>query len=100
MLGMRARRASAEALDAGEDLVGGFGPDEWFRIPVCLVNVGLDRSFQAVGADKDTALETAPGQKREPAFHPVEPGRAGWGEVQMPARSLHQPVMHEARLVA
>ncbi len=97
---VRVQSALAEAFDAGEDLVGGFGPDKRFGIPIGLVNVGLDCSFQAVGADKDTALETAPGQKREPAFHRVEPGRASGGEVQMPARSLHQPVLHQARLVA
>ena len=63
----------AEAFDAGEDLVGGFGPDKRFGIVVGLVNIGLNRDFEAVGADKYAALEAAAGQDGEPALYQVEP---------------------------
>ena len=100
VLVVRVQSGLAEAFDAGEDLVGGFGPDERLGIQVGLIDVGLDCGFQAVGADKDAALETATAQEREPAFHQIEPRRAGRGEVQMPAWSLYEPVVHQARLVA
>ncbi len=73
---VRVQSALAEAFDAGEDLVGGFGPHERLRIPIGLLDVVLNCSLQAIGADESTALQAAPGQDREPGSHRVEPGGA------------------------
>jgi hypothetical protein len=96
----RVQSALAEAFNTGEDLVSGFRPDERFGIQVGLLNVSLDCGLQSVGADKEPVLEAAPGQKKETAFHQIEPRGTGGGKVQMPARPLQQPVMHQACLVA
>ena len=39
------------------------------------------------------------GQQGEPALDHVEPGGRCWREVQVPARALDEPFVHEARLV-
>ncbi len=52
---VRVQSALAESSDAGEDPVGGFGSDRRFGIQVGLLNVGLNRSFEAIGADPSTA---------------------------------------------
>jgi hypothetical protein len=51
----------AEALNAGEDVVSGLGPDEGFRAGVGLVNVGLNGSFKRMGAAKSTSLQASSG---------------------------------------
>ena len=62
MLGMRARRALAEALDAGEDLVGGLYPHKRLGIPVGLVNICLDYGLAAINTDKGAVLQQVSGQ--------------------------------------
>ena len=41
--------AEAEALDGGEDVIGGFGPAEWFWIGVDSFDVGQDVGFELPG---------------------------------------------------
>ena len=62
-----------EAFDAGEDVVGGSGPDEWLGFGVRLLDIGVDCSFEAVRAGEDSALQAAPRQDRKPALDEVEP---------------------------
>src|SRR5215213_6659892 len=79
------RSTLAEAGDAGEDVVCGFGPDERLRVGVVLCNVGVDGRLQRGRAGEGAALETPAVEQRKPALDEVEPGRAGRREVQVEA---------------
>jgi hypothetical protein len=50
-------RFEAEALDVGEDIVGGFGPAEGFWIVVDCLDVGSDRRFQLFSGAMDVAAD-------------------------------------------
>src|SRR4028119_517897 len=80
-LGLYGDGASAEPLDAGQDVVGGLGPAEGLRVCVASVDVGGDRRLQlrrgAVCAAPDLLL----GQQREEPLGLVVPGRGGRREV-------------------
>jgi hypothetical protein len=52
-----------------------------------------DGVFQFAGAAMDAAAQLLFGEACEPAFHQVEGGGAGRGEVQMEARMTHQPTL-------
>src|SRR5581483_12312856 len=57
-----------------------------------------------VGAQSlDAAIDAAPdllvGDDREEAFDLIEPGRAGWREMDMPARPFGEPVADQRGLV-
>jgi len=53
----------------------------------------FDVFFEGLDAFVDAAAQKLVGEEAEPAFDPVDPGRAGRGEVQMEARVLGQPVV-------
>src|SRR4028119_538678 len=71
------RSPLAELGDAGEDVVGGFGPGEGLRVGVGFGDVGEDRRLQLVGAGEGAAFEATAAEQREPALDKVEPGRRG-----------------------
>jgi len=59
--------------DAGEDLVGGFGPNERFWFMICDVKVVIDGSFQLSGTAMDTAPQLFFSESGEEALDKVEP---------------------------
>jgi hypothetical protein len=73
----------AHIVRVGEDFVGGFGPDEWFRVGVPVLDPGLDVAFECGDAVVHAAADLAVGEEPEPAFDLIELGGAGRGEVQM-----------------
>ena len=63
------------------------------------VDVAQDGVLEFAGAAKDTASELFLGKGSEPALDEVEPGRTGWGEVEVKARSLEKPTLDDLGLV-
>jgi hypothetical protein len=51
-----------------EDLVGGLGPDEWFRVGVPGLDPGSDVGFEGGDAAVGGSAEFAVGQLGEPAL--------------------------------
>ena len=47
-----------------------------------LLHVAVDRGLKVDDAEEGAALESALGEGREEALDCVEPGSAGWGEVE------------------
>ena len=45
-------RAKTEAVDRGEDVVGGLGPAEWLGFGVVGVDIGMDRGFRGISRDR------------------------------------------------
>ena len=62
-----------EALDRGEDLVGGLGPFEGSGILVVVIDEGADVSFQLLDGGVNTALEPLSGELGEPALDLIDP---------------------------
>ena len=62
----------AEVSDAGEDGIGGLGPDEGLGLGVGLVDVGMDGRFEVGRAGEHALLQAPAGQEREPALDQVE----------------------------
>jgi len=83
---MRCEGSGAEALDGGEDVVGGLGPAERLGGGVVGVEIGVDRGFELHGGAMDAAAQGSVGEQGEEALDLVEPGRRGRGEVEGPAR--------------
>lgn len=71
----------AEASDAGDDGVGGFGPDEGLWAAVGVADVAMDRGFEIVGPFEGAALQASAGEKSEPALDAIEPGGGRRGDV-------------------
>ncbi|MCJ2084424.1 hypothetical protein MKK88_00235 [Methylobacterium sp. E-005] len=63
----------AETFDAGEDGVGGFGPDERVRTNVGVVDVAVDRALKIVGPFEGAALHALAGETCEPALVGIRP---------------------------
>src|SRR5438128_11063475 len=74
-----------------EDLVGGFGPDERFRVLVVVIDEAADSVFQLACAAVDAAPDLFFGQLSEPALDQIEPGSRGGSEVQVEARTFGKP---------
>src|SRR3977135_1683443 len=91
VLGCHLFEGDASASDLGEDLFGGGGPEEWFRVVVVHAEVVLDRGYQVGDAVEGAAADGFGGDVGEEAFDQVEPGGRGWGEVQVEAGVLGQP---------
>ena len=81
----------AEPLDGGEDVVGRLGPSEGFGIGVVLIDEGGDVGFQVGDAAMDAAAYLLVGDQGEEPLDLVEPGRAGRGQVDVPAGPLGEP---------
>ena len=63
----------AEALDAGEDLVGGLCPSAWLGILVDPIDVVLDGLFEFLSGAMDTPPQLLLAQESEQAFDLVQP---------------------------
>ena len=75
-----------EALNGGENVVGGFGPAEGLRIGVDGVEVGLDRDFQFRRRAVDAAADLLFGDGGEEALDLIDPGTGGRREVNKSRR--------------
>jgi hypothetical protein len=62
-----------EALDRGEDLVGGLSPFEGSGILVVVIDEGADVSFQLLDGGVNTALEALSRKLSEPALDLIDP---------------------------
>ena len=83
----------------GEDVFGGFGPDEGFRSGVVLQQVIVTCGLQIVDARVASPTDAPVGDLGEEALYEVHPGRAGWCEVQLEAWMFLEPGHHLGRLV-
>src|SRR5215471_4051614 len=77
--------------DAVQDLVGGLGPYKWPGVVVPGVDPGPEVCFKLADVAVGRPAELAVGQLGEPPFYEVEPGGAGWCEVQVEAGVADQP---------
>ena len=57
----------------GEDLLGGGGPHEWFRVIVVDFQVVLDRGNEVIHAVEHAAADGLVGQVPKPSFDQIEP---------------------------
>lgn len=74
-----------------DDAGGVYCPSEWLRlVRVVLLDEAVDGGLQVDEQVEDVALEAEPGQLGEEALNGVQPGVAGWDEVDGPARVLLQ----------
>jgi hypothetical protein len=73
ILGLGAECSKAKALDAGEDIVGGLGPTEWFWVPVSSVDVSFDGCFEFGHGAKHAALEGSLCEQCEEALDLIDP---------------------------
>ena len=80
-----------QAIQLGEDLVGGLGPDEGLGVVVVLGDVAVDGGLQVDDRVEAAAPEAAAGQRREEGLDGVEPGARGRREVERPARMAGEP---------
>jgi hypothetical protein len=62
-------------------------------------DVAVDRLLQLSRTAVDASAELLFRERREPAFHEVDPRGAGRGEVQMEAWMAGEPAMDRRRLV-
>src|SRR5690606_4212668 len=67
--------AAAEALDRGEDIVGGFGPAQRPRVGVLALDERLDVLDERCHRSVRTALDLLLGEQGEEALHLIDPGR-------------------------
>lgn len=64
----------AEALDGGEDLVGGFDPLVWGGVLVVGFDEGVDVGFQFCGGTMYAALQLLSCQLSKPPLDLIDPG--------------------------
>src|SRR2546425_2722834 len=83
-----------------EDLVGRLGPSKWPGVVVVELEVAVDLQDQVANASEGPAPDLLLGQGREPAFHLIEPGGTGRGEVQVIAGMLGEPPPYTGMLVS
>lgn len=86
-------------LPISPDVIGGLAPDKGLRHCVVQQEVVVDRAFEIVDAGVAAMSDAFHGDLGEEALHGVQPGRAGWREVQLEARMFLQPGPHLGRLV-
>ena len=80
-------RSEAEALDGGENVVGGFYPAKGLRVGVDGVDGEADGGFRFFSGAADAAADVPFGDLGEEAFRQVDPGTRGRREMDMPSRA-------------
>ena len=89
----------SEASDAGENLVGGFGPLKRARLLIVSVEKLRNRTFQLADAAMRSAANLLVGEFRKPTLDQIQPRAVGRGEVRMKAGPLGKPVPDRRSLV-
>src|SRR5262245_5734336 len=82
--------AAAEALDGGEDVVGGLDPAEGTRIGVAGVDEGLNGHHKFADRSVGAALDLFFRQERKETLDLVDPGGGGRREVGVPVGPLRE----------
>ena len=90
--GLKVERAVGKPRDAFENLIGGLGPDERFRIGMMRVNEFANRRLQLCDAAVHPSPELCVGQLGKPAFDQIQPRSVGRREMDMKAWPLREPV--------
>ena len=86
-------------VDAGEDLVGGFGPDEWVFASVPAVDEGPDLGGEVAGRGERAAADGLALNNAEPDLDQVQPRAGGRGEVDVDPGICGEPGLHFGGLV-
>src|SRR5712692_2631721 len=81
----RLRSSQREASDARKDVVGGLDPHERLGMLVGGCETHTDRILQCARAAVAAASNLLLGERGEPAFHLVDPGRVGGREMHLEA---------------
>ena len=80
-----------QAIHLGEDLVGGFGPDEGLGVVVVLVDIAVDGGLEIDDRVEAAAPDSSAGERREEGLDGVQPRTevgVKW-KVQRGCRSSH-----------
>jgi hypothetical protein len=96
MYGQGLRAIWRDCLEGG---IGCLGPQEWLGVGIVGLNEGSDIGLELIDAAMDGALDLVVGEQREPMFDLVEPGGAGWCEVEVVARAAGEPGFDRRRFV-
>jgi len=67
------RGSEAEALDAGQDLIGRLGPAEWLGIVIDGIDIILDGLFAFLRGTMETPAQLFFGQESEKSLDLVQP---------------------------
>jgi len=78
--------------DFGEDFFGGFGPEEGLWVGIVVFQVVVNGGFELGNGGEDAATDALLSDQPEDALDLIEPGGRGWGEVQVKAGVLGQPL--------
>ena len=79
------------SLDLFQDVRGLCSPDERFGLFVMAVHVLIDGQDQFLHVTKDTTAEAVLGKVTEESLNHIQPGGAGWREVNMEAPVAGKP---------
>ena len=91
--------AEAEALDAGEDVVGCPGPAEGLGVTVLGLDVAMNGGLELGGGAVDAPSDLLVGELGEEPLDLIDPrGRRG-GEMDVPVRAFGEPGADRLRLV-
>src|SRR6202167_6142043 len=82
---VRGGRALRGMSGAGQDLVGGFGPNEGLGIFIVHVDEFADGRFQVFYTAEHAPTNSLVGEFGKPSLHQVDPGSVGGSEVDMKA---------------
>jgi hypothetical protein len=91
--------SKSEASDAGENVVGGFGPLEGARLLIVGVEKLRNRAFQFADAALRSPANLLVGKLRKATLDQIQPGAVGRGEVRMKAGPLGKPLAGKRGLV-
>src|ERR1700687_205123 len=97
---MRGEGALGVASNAGQNLVGGLGPNEGCGIFVVDLDKLADRRFQILHAAKHTTSNPFVGEFGEPALNQVDPRTVGRREVNVEPWALGKPVPDDGCFVS
>src|SRR6201981_1489056 len=89
----------SKASDAGEYMVGGFGPLKRARLLIVSFEELRDRTFQFAEAATRAAAKLPVGEACKPTLDQIQPGAVGRGEVRVKAGPLGKPVPDRRSLV-
>ncbi len=97
-LRLQAEGSLGEARNAGEDVVGALGPNEWFGMRMMRSDELANGHLQLAHASVDATTQLFVRELGKPALDEIEPGAVSRGEMDMEAGRLGEPVPNEGVL--